>query len=236
MIQCLLAKSYSKSKHPSMTNWKVEGGEVKEETKLAESFLYFFYTVFFHFFHSLFFATFFSLLFTAEKDHRKFQNKWKQDMDYRRKTARTSTSNRSVPKLRWPKSRSSGPIFAKIRSLNPLSRENQMRNFLQISRMYLFALFRVPSEKLRPFYWGYLKLGFQQRQKRRTWCGWWKTDGWWWKQGHYDDEQTLTSNKLNHRGWKLSKATENEYCGTMVMGQRKLFFWLFVDSRYEKQI
>ena len=44
------------------------------------------------------------------------------------------------------------------------------------------------------------------------------------KQKNHDTEQTLTSNKLNHMGWKLSKATENEYCGTMVMGQRKFFF------------
>ena len=157
-------------------------------------------------------------------------------MDYRRKTARTSTSNTSVPKLRWPKSRSSEPIFAKIRSPNPTNRGEpdvkfsaNFRNVLicpipSSERNVTAVLLRIPQIRV-------------STAAEKTNVVWMMENGWmimetgalrWWTNPNQQQTQPL--------GMKLSKATENEYCGTMVMGQRKFFFWLFVDSRCEKQI
>jgi len=105
------------------------------------------------------------------------------------KTVRTDGLNARVQKLRGPISQSSRPIFAKKKFVElGKARDNEIRNFLLISEMYIFALFRVPSEKLWPFYCRGPKYGFVGDTSSETRMysvdmdgkgRWWMSLGWW---------------------------------------------------------
>ena len=138
-----------------------QGVRTDISTAPRQTHLCFLFCTLFLFFFTLFFFLFFSLFFSTNffnsHTHQEVSHKISEQTDTRRGLWNRICDRKHV--LHWG-AETSGPDisvfpadFRKSNFAEPSKAgDNEIRNFLQIFGMYIFALFRVPREKLRPFY------------------------------------------------------------------------------------